>query len=177
VIGGLILAGGLSSRMGRDKAMLTVDGETLLDRTMRILREAGAQRVDVSGARPGGIPDRYAQAGPLGGIASAVSVLPDGAWLIVPVDMPRLHPGVLLPLVACPARASCWSHHPLPMMLRLDDDVRRLLERMMEEADPRGRSPFALRTRLAGEVLPLDGLDTRGLVNCNTPDEWQEANA
>ncbi|MEX1829436.1 molybdenum cofactor guanylyltransferase [Luteibacter sp. CQ10] len=177
MIGGLILAGGLSSRMGRDKAMLTVGGETLLDRTTRILRESGVDRVDVSGARPGGIPDRYAQSGPLGGIASAASVLPDGAWLIVPVDMPRLHSDVLLPLMASSARAACWSQHPLPMMLRLDDDMRRLLERMMEEADSRGRSPFALRARLAGDVLPLDGLDTRGLVNCNTPDEWQEANA
>jgi molybdopterin-guanine dinucleotide biosynthesis protein A len=34
---GLILAGGESSRMGKDKAMLTLGGETLLERTQRAL--------------------------------------------------------------------------------------------------------------------------------------------
>lgn len=176
MIGGLVLAGGLSSRMGRDKAMLTVDGETLLDRTVRILREAGAQHVAVSGTRPGAIADRYERTGPLGGIASAAPVLADGRWLIVPVDMPRLHPGVLAPLLSSPARAACWVGHPLPMMLRLDDDVRGLLARMMAQGEPRGRSPYALRMRLDGDERPLDGVDTCGLVNCNTPDEWQEVN-
>lgn len=177
MIGGLILAGGLSSRMGRDKAALTVDGVTLLDRTARVLRETGVELVALSGSRPGGIPDRYEKAGPLAGLASAASFLPDGRWLVVPVDMPHLHPGALVPLLSSGARAARWAGNPLPMMLRLDDDVRALLESMMEQGDPRGRSPFALQARLDAAELPLDGLDTRWLVNCNTPDEWQEANA
>jgi molybdopterin-guanine dinucleotide biosynthesis protein A len=32
-----------------------------------------------------------------------------------------------------------------------------------------------LHERLGATALPLDGVDTRGLLNCNTPDEWREA--
>ena len=35
---GVILAGGRSSRMGRDKAMIEIDGRTLLDRALDILQ-------------------------------------------------------------------------------------------------------------------------------------------
>ena len=77
MIVGLILAGGLSSRMGEDKALLRVGNETMLQRTARVLREAGADFVAMSGSRTGGIPDRWRHAGPVGGIASAVEVLPD----------------------------------------------------------------------------------------------------
>ncbi len=177
MIGGLILAGGLSSRMGRDKALLTIDGETLLARSARVLRDAGAERVVVSGPRPGGIPDRYPRSGPLGGLASAAPSLADGRWLIVPVDMPRLHPGLLRSLLVGGARATRFAGHPLPMMLCLDDAVRAMLDTLMRQDDPRRRSPSALQAALGAHELPLDGLDTDALVNCNTPDEWNEVTA
>ena len=54
---GVVLAGGRSSRMGRDKALLEIDGCTLLDRAVALLHEAGAATVIVSGDRPGAIGD------------------------------------------------------------------------------------------------------------------------
>ncbi|MFC7402583.1 NTP transferase domain-containing protein [Citricoccus sp. GCM10030269] len=48
----VVLAGGASSRMGRDKASLELDGSTLLDRTVRAAVGAGATRVVVVGDRP-----------------------------------------------------------------------------------------------------------------------------
>ena len=176
MIGGLILAGGQSSRMGRDKASLIIDGITLLDRSARVLRAAGAELVAVSGSRPGGIPDRFEAAGPLGGLASAVPFLPDGRWLVVPVDMPRLCAEALSPLLGVESGAARWGGHPLPMCLDLDDTVRNLIEGLM--ALPASeRSPSTLLARLDAVTLPVDGLDTRWLVNCNTPDEWREATA
>jgi len=110
VIVGLILAGGLSSRMGADKASLVIEGRTLLQRTATALRVVGATIVAVSGDRPGGIPDRWPRSGPIGGIASAVEYLPDGELLIVPVDMPRLNQSVLEPLIPpAPSARQCGT--------------------------------------------------------------------
>jgi molybdenum cofactor cytidylyltransferase len=41
MIAGIVLAAGLSRRMGRPKAFLTLDGELFLDRAVRVLREGG----------------------------------------------------------------------------------------------------------------------------------------
>ena len=63
-IDGIVLAGGLSSRMGRDKALLP--GTAARCWNMRgLLLQAGAGRVWVSGDYPafGGIPDRVARCG------------------------------------------------------------------------------------------------------------------
>jgi len=174
---GLILAGGLSSRMGEDKALMQIGGITMLDRTARILRELGAAWVAVSGSRPGGIPDRWPQAGPVGGIASAADVLPDGEVLLVPVDMPRLSVAALAPLLSRrDLRATRWQGHPLPMRLTLDAETRAVLADLMNRTG-RECSVSALQTRIGTTTLPLEGLDPLLLANCNTPDEWREANA
>jgi molybdopterin-guanine dinucleotide biosynthesis protein A len=176
VIVGLILAGGLSSRMGEDKALLRVGNETMLQRTARVLREAGADFVAMSGSRTGGIPDRWRHAGPVGGIASAVEVLPDAELLIVPVDMPGLDQAVLGPLLADDTqRATRWEGHPLPMRLRLDDVARAELARLITRPG-RECSVSALQAGVGATTLPLGGLDPAWLANCNTPDEWREAN-
>jgi len=172
---GLVLAGGLSSRMGEDKAALRIGGVTLLDLASRALRACGASVVAVSGTRPGGIPDRWPQAGPVGGIASAADFLPDADVLVVPVDMPYLSSVLLTPLLDASERAAtCWQRHPLPMRFRLDDHARAVLDDMMLHPG-RDCSISGLQARLGLTVLPLDATDTRLLVNCNTPEEWQEA--
>lgn len=174
---GLILAGGLSSRMGSDKASLTIGGRSLLQRTSMALRAVGTQIVAVSGDRPGGIPDRWPRSGPVGGIASAADVLPDGELLVVPVDMPHLGRDILEPLLAARSRpATLWHGYPLPMRMTLDAASRAVLADLMTQPG-RACSVTALQSRLGAISLPLDTLDTRLLVNCNTPDEWREATA
>lgn len=173
---GLVLAGGRSSRMGQDKALLRIDGRTLLERTTEALREVGAGEVSISGAREGGIVDRWPLAGPVGGIASALDALPDAEWLIAPVDMPWLDDTVLAPLLAeRSAAVTCWAGHPLPMRLRVDGRVREVLADLMTRPG-RDCSIAALQARVGAVALSLDGIDTRRLVNCNTPDQWREAN-
>jgi molybdopterin-guanine dinucleotide biosynthesis protein A len=174
---GLILAGGLSSRMGEDKALLTIDGQSMLERTTTALRTMGADLVVVSGSRPGGIPDRWPQAGPVGGIASAAEAIPDAELLVVPVDMPRLGHAVLEPLMSERSqRAARWNGHPLPMRFTLDAHVREQLTALMRLTG-RDCSVSALQTRIGTTTLPLGMLDPGLLANCNTPDEWREVNA
>ncbi|MGA1423900.1 MAG: NTP transferase domain-containing protein [Steroidobacteraceae bacterium] len=96
---GLVLAGGRSSRMNRDKASLAYHGLSQLERTMALLEPFCDERY-VS-VRPDQINDplraRYAQIvdqdtdlGPLAGILAAQARIPTVAWLVVACDLPRL---------------------------------------------------------------------------------------
>ena len=94
----VILAGGKSSRMGRDKAWLEVGGQSLLARQIQIVREIGACEVFVSG-RAGVdysefgcrvLLDRLVDVGPLAGIERALSEATNSLLLVLAVDMPRM---------------------------------------------------------------------------------------
>ena len=108
MLSGLVLAGGESRRMGRDKSALQLaDGRTLLHRQVAILREAGATVVQVS-LRPGSIADcagvrvvvdQLEQAGPLAGIAAGLQEAPEGLVLVLAVDMPGITTGHLRQLL------------------------------------------------------------------------------
>jgi molybdenum cofactor guanylyltransferase len=90
-----VLAGGKSSRMGRDKAFLSFGGETLLSRALK-LASAVAERVSVVGdvTKFAGfgpvVTDIYADRGPLGGIHAALSATSAEQNLILAVDLPFL---------------------------------------------------------------------------------------
>jgi len=99
MLSGLVLAGGRSSRMGREKALLLLpDGRTLLQRQIDLLQAAGAGSVNVSVgpgkvfpmAGAGVISDAVSDAGPLAGIAAGLRAAPPGLVLVLAVDMPRI---------------------------------------------------------------------------------------
>lgn len=172
---GVLLAGGRSTRMGRDKARLDWQGRPLLDHMRSLLQAAGAAHLVVSGSQAlaaEAIPDRIADFGPLGGLASVAAALPDGVLLLVPVDMPLLGPELLSALVATPADCVAWEGHVLPLRLRLDARVREWLRTIPERAR-RERSLRALHAAMQGIWLPLAPGMAGKLVNCNTPGEWQ----
>jgi molybdopterin-guanine dinucleotide biosynthesis protein A len=90
---GFVLAGGKSTRMGRDKALLELNGITLVERALQSLSEVCAE-VAIAGGAPElerygrVIPDVTPGCGPLGGIVAA---LEQTRWewnLFVPVDVP-----------------------------------------------------------------------------------------
>jgi len=109
-VAGVVLAGGASSRMGREKALLVRGNETLCHRAGRVLAGAGVDRVFVSGPR--GIPDLIPGKGPLGGIHGALWALGefyDGV-LFVPCDLPLAEPEMLLPLLRISRPAPLVAH-------------------------------------------------------------------
>jgi molybdenum cofactor guanylyltransferase len=92
---GFVLAGGQSSRMGQDKALLTFAGKPLLERAVSILQAAGLEAA-ISGERPDLaayapiIEDRVHAQGPLGGVCAALEGM-EGRWAVfLPVDVPLL---------------------------------------------------------------------------------------
>jgi len=92
-----VIAGGRSSRMGRDKAFLSLQGTTLLERALAVARAASPQ-VTIVGPREkfaaygNVVEDLYAGQGPLAGIHAALSSSASELNLVIGVDMPFLDP-------------------------------------------------------------------------------------
>ena len=96
---GLVLAGGESRRMGRDKALLVRNGQSQLEYIATLL-DAVADRVFVSTRREQQddavrsrfvqIVDRYDGIGPVAGILSALEEHPEADWLVVACDLPNI---------------------------------------------------------------------------------------
>lgn len=94
----VILAGGKSSRMGRDKAWLEVGGQTLLARQIGLVRELGAAEVFISARADADYPafgcrvlqDKFAGAGPLAGIERALDACTMSPLLVLAVDLPGM---------------------------------------------------------------------------------------
>ena len=97
---GLVLAGGASRRMGRDKALLRQrDGQSqigylvallqpLLERVFVSVRQG--QSEEAERRRYAQIIDRHDGIGPLAGILSAMDSYPDADWLVVACDLPNV---------------------------------------------------------------------------------------
>ena len=104
---GLVLAGGASRRMGRDKARMAVDGEPLARRVADVL-ERCCERVLVAsgdGRRLADlhleqVTDAVADAGPLGGILAGLTNATTPLLAVVAVDMPDASAVVLRDLAA-----------------------------------------------------------------------------
>lgn len=165
--GVLILTGGSSRRMGRDKAALDWGGVRAIDRVAAVAQALGAHSVLTVGADLGlpWIADPQPGAGPVGGVlagAAALKALGLERALILAVDAPTLTAADLAPLLDAPAPGGAYDGLPLPMVINLSAlpvdaapgwPLRRLVE----------------RAGLAVLALPADA-EAR-LRGANTPDE------
>lgn len=182
---GLVLAGGFSRRMGRDKAALQIHELPQAEHVATLLSGL-CESVAISvrpdqrnlAARPWyTIPDNDPGSGPLGAIVSAQAFAPGVAWLAVACDLPFVTEEVLAYLVAHrdPTRlATCYSseHDGLP-------------EPCCTIYEPRGadliRESFARDMRcprkvlIDGDVLELEQIFPGALDNINTPTELEAA--
>jgi molybdopterin-guanine dinucleotide biosynthesis protein A len=103
-----LLAGGKSSRMGRDKALLPMPGfDFLWQRQLRELGELEPARLFWSGGRREGLPphlivveDAVEDAGPLGGVGACLEVLESDLLVVLAVDLPRMTASFLANLLS-----------------------------------------------------------------------------
>lgn len=90
----VILAGGSSKRMGKDKAGLLFEGRTFLDRIISQLDGIGDIYVSVGRSEPCAdgsvihIQDDYENCGPLAGIQKALSICKNKVLFVAACDMP-----------------------------------------------------------------------------------------
>jgi molybdopterin-guanine dinucleotide biosynthesis protein A len=108
-VAALLLTGGASSRLGRDKATLVVGGERLCDRAARLLVEVADPVLEV-GPGHSGLPtvdEGPERRGPLAAVAAGASALPAGtAALVLAVDMPLVTAALLAALADHPSPLS-----------------------------------------------------------------------
>ena len=186
---GLVLAGGRSTRMQRDKAAIQYQaGESQLEAALKLLRPRVArafvsvradQHADPVRAAWPQIVDRGDVEGPIAGISAALAQAPDAAWLVLACDLPFLDASTLDALLAArdpdsDATAFRSSHDGLP-------------EPLCAIYEP--RSSAALRTYLAGggncprkflikaRTRLLEQPNPRALDNVNTVAEYGAAMA
>jgi molybdopterin-guanine dinucleotide biosynthesis protein A len=178
---GFVLAGGASSRMGRDKALLNYRETTLVEYVARAVREA------VGSVALIGDPDRYrdlehnvycdkvSACGPLGGIYTALSISPADWNLIVACDMPGISAEALRGLVDPDAEvdrncvmATGPGGDPEPLCAVYHRRCLPVLERAITNKRFKMRD---LVPELRAELRPLA---VAALANVNTPDEWVE---
>lgn len=97
-IGAVILAGGESKRMGRDKAWVEIAGEPLIARAVRTVRDAGITEIYISGRADTDysslhcpvLLDREISSGPLAGIDRGLEMAQAPLLLILAVDLPQM---------------------------------------------------------------------------------------
>lgn len=180
---GVLLAGGRSSRMGRDKALLTIEGIPLFERVLSVLTSffpatlIAGDRPDLT--RPGipSLPDRY-PGSPLGGLYTALEAARTEWIFVVPCDLP--HPDRTLVRSLLAADRQGWDavvprtaggFEPLFALYRKTclPPIRRMLERGEYRIyDFYGE----VRVRFLGEDELPPGWE-RALRNVNTPDEFR----
>lgn len=97
----IVLCGGRSTRMGRDKGELAFGGETIVQRIIRIAGTI-ADRVIVAGRRDqhaASVHDAVEDQGPLAGIAAGLRSSTTDLNLVIACDMPLINAAVLQRLV------------------------------------------------------------------------------
>jgi len=104
---GVVLAGGRSSRYGKNKALVKVNGVPLIERALRTMGSIFEHVVMITNT-----PEEYAYLkvpmfrdiiqglGPLGGIYTGLKVIPDQSGFFVACDMPFLNPDLIRHMVA-----------------------------------------------------------------------------
>lgn len=104
----VVLAGGRSRRMGRDKARINWGGETLLERAVRFWRQSGrVEQVLVAEGAPGHLPvlppgaravaDPVPDKGPMAGLVAAFRASGADLLYVSAVDLPNLTEQAILP--------------------------------------------------------------------------------
>jgi len=183
---GLVLAGGKSRRMGRDKALLERDGQSQLayiaglleDKAERVFVSTRAEQQDDSErSRYPRIVDRYEEMGPLAGILSAMEEHPDVHWLVVACDLPNISDETITHLVK-----NCSADHPFTAYVSSHDGLPEplcaiyragstgIIRRFAEEGIHCPR-----KILIRSDTYLLEQADPRSLDNINTPDDLAES--
>lgn len=174
---GFVLAGGRSSRMGRDKALLPLDGRTLIDRVAGLVQRAAG---NVTLIAPEGrymgypvIPDLIANQGPLGGLYTALSATKASWNLLVACDMP----GVTLEFLENLLRAaeSSAADCIIPQSAAGLDPLCAVYHRCCLAAAISSieRKVLKMHDFVATlQVQPFPVSNPAVLRNVNTPDQW-----
>lgn len=168
-LGAIVLAGGQSSRMGQDKALLVWNGTRAIDRVVYLARSLGSSQILVSG-RDYGLPfvaDPEPDGGPAAGVIATAAAIQDVTRLLVlAVDAPTLTPHDLQPLLASHSPGAVFDTQPLPMLVDrkflLGCRGRRSLRQIVDTCGLAHLPlPVGMRSRVRGANTPAEARTLR----------------
>lgn len=185
-VSAIILAGGRSTRMGRDKASVMLDGRPLIQhvldrvaplvRDVVVVRAVGQALPPLDSPRPLAIvDDLLPAAGPLVGLYSGLTAAPRPRSLVVACDMPLLVPSLLRELIR---RSSMYDvvipvlDRPQPLHAVYAASCLPAIQRRIDAGDRRLTSFLEdVRVHWLDEATcrRFDP-DLRSFLNTNTPD-------
>lgn len=187
-VSGFVLAGGKSTRMGQDKAVLDLNGRTLLEHALAVLRQV-CPNVAILGRqeRYGDLAtvyeDVFPECGPLGGIHAALSNSQTEYNLIIAVDTPFLLPRFLSHLAERAAASGAVvttpeiDHYPQPLCTVYSLAFRPIAEQALRSGCYKITPLFP-----PGQTLVLKEAELREFAfgaemfeNLNTPEDMERA--
>lgn len=182
-IGCVILAGGKSSRMGEDKALLEYEGKYFIEKIAEelsffeekiIARGSNSNLDGITGSDWKIIPDIYQDHGPMGGMHAALKECKSDAMYAVTCDMPLITTELVQKLCieiedydAVIAVTDEGKYHPLCGVYKkqlhksMEEHLQKDYNRMME-----------VLKKCNLKYLYLNAEESRMLMNVNTPEEY-----
>jgi molybdenum cofactor guanylyltransferase len=187
---GVVLAGGKSSRMGRDKAWLTFFGQPMLCRVAEIVSRVTGELL-ISGRDPAAfginapwLPDETLDVGPAGGVLTVLAAT-GRPCLVVSCDLPFLTESTLELLLAA------WKHRPASALMTTfrivetgyieslvavyDPQGVPLLQQCLERGERRLSAIFPENVRCHIDYSKADGAMARAFFNVNSPPDLLRA--
>lgn len=180
---GFVLAGGRSSRMGRDKALVEFGGQTLVEQAIGTLRAAGLS-VSIAGTRPEArprlesyapvVPDAEPGLGPLGGICTALKFASAHYAVFASVDLPLLPPSLIVYLLhharvaGTPVMVPSVSAFPQTFPVVLARDALPVIEQEVKAGRLGCYAAFEAAATALGQsvsVLPVEVLAQSGQIS------------
>ena len=183
---GLVLTGGSSTRMNRDKAGIEYHGipqaryaahllEGICSRVFISLRVERASDPLFAGCEV--LPDTFVGFGPMGGILSAFHAYPHAAWLVLGCDLPYVTAGTLRrlveardPLKLATAYLSPEDRLPEPLVALYEPAYRRRLHQFLAE----GRN-CPRKSLINSRFKAVETADPNETANINNPEEYERA--
>jgi len=187
---GVLLAGGKSSRMGENKALLTFGGRTFLDIQLEKLCKIGASEVLVSGdpktlesfvnnfksdVNIRIIPDKVSNKGPLGGLYSCFTETDHNSAIVIGIDTPLVTISTLSKIIAChfeckkDATVLTAASSIEPLIAAYSTGTHTVIKELIDN-DRLSIRP--LLDRVDTYYLEFDGMESE-LFNCNLPEDYQ----
>lgn len=197
-----VLAGGASSRMGTDKALLYFQDVPLIERALDLLRSIGltprivGRRPDLEKYAPV-IPDVREQCGPLSGIEAGLLACSGEAAIFFPVDVPLL-PATFLTwllrraeLTQTPATIPRILGQPQPLVAVYGRALLPVITKTLDEGDYKVMRVIQRGAAILGSAVDIFSIETvstassgyegwpaiaaNAFLNCNTPEDLTRA--
>ena len=153
---GVVLAGGKSSRMGRDKAALKLDGQPLVERCVNVLQQCFPKVIVV---RQDDVPGL----GPMGGLLTALRRAPK--IFVVACDMPFLNAALICEMASQLPGYDAVAIPREPLHAAYSARILPVIEAQIAAGD------YSVQSLLSKVRVKFE--HAKPIVNVNTPQEWE----